>query len=102
MFSGTTQTNSISLPTGLAVNVYELTIVARSGVILSPETKTTFTVKQGSVNVASIAGFGAHPGAQTVTWQAVAGAAVAGVTRYELQGTESGSRTAALQNGDGA
>ena len=93
VFSGTTQTNSISLPTGLAANVYELTIVARSGVILSPETKTTFTVKQGSVNVASIAVFGAHPGAQTVTWQAVAGAAVAGVTRYEVQVTELGSST---------
>ena len=93
VFSGTTQTNSISLPTGLAANVYELTIVARTGVIQSPETKTTFTVKQGSVNVASIAGFGAHPGAQTVTWQAVAGAAVAGVTRYEVQVTELGSST---------
>ncbi len=93
VFSGTTQTNSISLPTGLAANVYELTIVARSGVILSPETKTTLTVKQGSVNVASIAGFGAHPGPQTVTWQAVAGAAVAGVTRYEVQVTDLGSST---------
>jgi hypothetical protein len=93
VFSGTTQTNSISLPTGLAANVYELTIVARSGVILSRETKATFTVKQGSVNVASIAGFGSHPGAQTVTWQAVAGAAVAGVTRYEVQVTELGSST---------
>jgi hypothetical protein len=93
VFSGTTQTNSISLPTGLAANVYELTIVARSGVILSRETKATFTVKQGSVNAASIAGFGAHPGAQTVTWQAVAGAAVAGVTRHEVQVTELGSST---------
>jgi hypothetical protein len=93
VFSGTTQTNSISLPTGLAANVYELTIVARSGVILSRETKATFTVKQGSVNAASITGFGSHPGAQTVTWQAVAGAAVAGMTRYEVQVTELGSST---------
>ncbi len=54
VFSGTTQTNSISLPTGLAANVYELTIVARSGVILSPETKTTFTVRSSDPPLAPV------------------------------------------------
>ncbi len=54
VFSGTTRTNSISLPTGLAANVYELTIVARSGVILSRETKATFTVRSSDPPLAPV------------------------------------------------
>jgi hypothetical protein len=93
IFRGDVTTNRVTIPAGFAAAVYTVSVVSKANGVSGDNAVATFTVKQGSIDGASIAGFGAHPGAQTVTWQAVAGAAVAGVTRYEVQVTELGSST---------